>query len=132
MTFIDDRVPMVCIDCNHEFLAQGAWQTRCRTCYAWYRRFIVGEPAPTPAAMRARIAQLEAEIADLLRQLEAARAEAAHWRQRAQHPPRPRTAKLRIPREHWRRLVQLAHPDRHGNSEAATEATRWLLENRPP
>ncbi len=36
-----------------------------------------------------------------------------------------------IPPEQWRRLVQLAHPDRHGNSTAAVEATRWLLENRP-
>ena len=29
------------------------------------------------------------------------------------------------------RLVQLAHPDKHGGSPAAIEATRWLLENRP-
>ena len=36
-----------------------------------------------------------------------------------------------IPPEQWRRLVQLAHPDRHENSVAAQEATRWLLENRP-
>lgn len=36
-----------------------------------------------------------------------------------------------IPTEQWRRLVQLAHPDKHGNSLAAAEATRWLLENRP-
>lgn len=27
-----------------------------------------------------------------------------------------------------RRLIQLCHPDRHGNSEAANIATRWLLE----
>ena len=26
-----------------------------------------------------------------------------------------------------RRLIQLAHPDRHGNSEAANTATRYLL-----
>lgn len=36
-----------------------------------------------------------------------------------------------IPPEQWRRLVQLAHPDKHGGSVAAAEATRWLLENRP-
>ena len=35
-----------------------------------------------------------------------------------------------IPTEQWRRLVQLAHPDKHGGSAAAVEATRWLLENR--
>lgn len=36
-----------------------------------------------------------------------------------------------FPPEQWRRLVQLAHPDKHGGSVAAAEATRWLLENRP-
>ena len=27
-----------------------------------------------------------------------------------------------------RRLIQLCHPDKHGNSEAANTATRYLLE----
>lgn len=31
----------------------------------------------------------------------------------------------------WRRLVQLCHPDKHNGSKASTEATRWLMENRP-
>lgn len=29
--------------------------------------------------------------------------------------------------EHLPRLLQLCHPDRHGNSESATRATQWLL-----
>ena len=29
-----------------------------------------------------------------------------------------------------RRLIQLCHPDKHGNSEAATLATQWLLKLR--
>jgi len=33
--------------------------------------------------------------------------------------------------EIWRRLVQLCHPDKHNGSKASTEATRWLMENRP-
>lgn len=33
--------------------------------------------------------------------------------------------------EVWRRLVQLCHPDKHNGSKASTEATRWLMENRP-
>lgn len=36
-----------------------------------------------------------------------------------------------IPQEQWRRLVQLAHPDKHNGSAAATEAMKWLLEVRP-
>lgn len=36
-----------------------------------------------------------------------------------------------FPPDMWRWLVQLAHLDKHGDSPAATEATRWLMENRP-
>lgn len=36
-----------------------------------------------------------------------------------------------FPPDMWQRLVQLAHPDKHGDSLAALEATRWLMENRP-
>ncbi len=36
-----------------------------------------------------------------------------------------------IPADMWRRLVQLCHPDRHGNSEAANNATQWLNKVRP-
>ena len=40
-------------------------------------------------------------------------------------------SKAVIPADQWRRLVQLTHPDRHAGSLAATEVTRWLMENRP-
>jgi len=29
-----------------------------------------------------------------------------------------------------KRLIQLCHPDRHGNSEASNTATQWLLQQR--
>lgn len=44
---------------------------------------------------------------------------------------KPAEPELSVSAEMWRRFLQLCHPDRHGNSPAATEATRWLLENRP-
>jgi hypothetical protein len=37
-----------------------------------------------------------------------------------------------MPLEIWRRLVQLAHPDKHGGSEAAEAATVWLNRHKPP
>jgi len=37
-----------------------------------------------------------------------------------------------MPTNVWRRLVQLTHPDKHGGSDAANDATQWLLKNRPP
>ena len=39
-------------------------------------------------------------------------------------------ARTAIPADMLRRLLQLAHPDRHGGSEASQIATRWLLEQR--
>jgi len=38
---------------------------------------------------------------------------------------------ISIPQDHWRRLVQLVHPDKHNNSKASTEAMQWLLKNKP-
>jgi len=35
-----------------------------------------------------------------------------------------------IPPAMLKRLIRLCHPDKHGNSETANEATRWLLEQR--
>ena len=35
-----------------------------------------------------------------------------------------------IPADVLRRLIGLCHPDRHANSQAANDATRWLLEQR--
>jgi hypothetical protein len=40
------------------------------------------------------------------------------------------TAPPLIDADMLRRLIQLAHPDRHGGSEAARIATAWLLEQR--
>lgn len=36
-----------------------------------------------------------------------------------------------MPKEVWRRLLQLCHPDKHSNAEAATAATQWLNANKP-
>lgn len=36
-----------------------------------------------------------------------------------------------MPKEVWRRLLQLCHPDKHSNAESATLATQWLNANKP-
>lgn len=36
-----------------------------------------------------------------------------------------------MPKDVWRRLLQLCHPDKHQNAEAATAATQWLNANKP-
>lgn len=40
------------------------------------------------------------------------------------------TAPQPIPEDKLRLLIQLAHPDKHGGSRAATEITSWLLSLR--
>lgn len=41
------------------------------------------------------------------------------------------TGSSNMTKETWRRLLQLCHPDKHSNSEAATLATQWLNKNKP-
>lgn len=36
-----------------------------------------------------------------------------------------------MPMDIWRRLMQLAHPDKHDGSAVSIEATRWLIDNKP-
>ena len=49
-----------------------------------------------------------------------------YWRRRAEEAP-PSAA---IPPDKLKVLIQLTHPDRHGNSQAANDATVWLLSLR--
>ena len=97
----------ICVSCGDTFNARGAWQTLCATCFAARRRIDF-------EAVRAERDEALALLRALRRELE-------------RRPPA-----LAMPSDQWRRLVQLCHPDRHGGSDAATAATRWLLENRPP
>lgn len=88
---------------------------------------------------------LAAELDEVRTALERERTSAIYWQRQAEElqagKPDRHEALLRelsqlsrrpaFPPDMWRRLVQLAHPDKHGDSPAAAEATRWLLENRP-
>ncbi len=119
MTDDDDRIDMTCCDCGRHFLALGEWQVRCRVCYARFKDGL--PPLATLAALQAENARLRAELA-------AVQAELAQARQRKPRAPR---ATRPIPREQWRRLMMLVHPDKHAGSEAAVKAAQWLNEVRP-
>lgn len=41
-----------------------------------------------------------------------------------------RPIKASIPEPMFRKLLMLCHPDKHNNSETATEVTRWLIAER--
>ena len=84
--------------------------------------------------------ELAAELDKVRDELKRKRTLTAFWREQAAGVKSPWQEKAEsllrrlsagaIPPEQWRRLVQLAHPDKHDGSAAAVEATRWLLENR--
>jgi hypothetical protein len=100
-------VAVVCTDCGKSFYVapEHSWKSVCRFCYKHELR------------ASDEVARLAAENARLRRDLEAARL--------------GKRMPLGFDRARWRQLVQLAHPDRHKGSAAATDATRWLLTVRP-
>ena len=125
-----DRIPMTCCDCGREFLALGEWQVRCRTCYA---RFKAG---PDLASLKTAIANMQADLAALQAENDQLRADLdAIRRDRDRLRVEAMRAKLQatpaIPRDQWRRLMLLVHPDKHGNSPASVKAAQWLNEVRP-
>ena len=119
MTHADTLERATCEECGDTFIrAPGeSWKRLCLSCWK-----------ATPAAKKAardKLAQLTAELAEV-------RAERDRLRLRvlALELDGQRAKPEGIPPEMLRRLVRLCHPDRHGGSEAANEATAWLLAQR--
>ena len=100
-------------------MALGEWQVRCRTCYV---RFKDGLPP------LATLAALQAEMPSCAPSRWPC---GPNWRKSAERKSRAPRATRPIPREQWRRLMMLVHPDKHGGSEAAVRAAQWLNQVRP-
>ena len=131
-----------CCDCHQQFEVEEAkaWATRCLPCWIalqdrqgkrkvealqaevdYWRNRANGGPDNT------------ATIDELQRKLDRAQSEIIRLQlalMTTRNQPQSRYACPAIPADMLRRLIQLTHPDRHGNSEASTKATRWLLEQR--
>jgi hypothetical protein len=115
-----------CKDCGLHFerAADEAWKVRCIPCFKkskraeslpadsyWPDRATAAESLA--ATLQSKVAHLEITVSNLIGQ------------SLRQPPP------SRIDRElaeHWRALVQLVHPDKHGGSPGATRLTQWLNE----
>lgn len=115
----DTLAHATCEECGDPFTrAPGeSWKRRCLSCWK-------ASPAAKKAA-RDKLAQLTAELAEV-------RAERDRLRLRvlALELDGQRAKPEGIPPEMLRRLVRLCHPDRHGQSKAANQATAWLLAQR--
>lgn len=119
MTHADTLANATCEECGDTFTrAPGeSWKRLCLPCWK-----------ASPAARKAapdRLAQLTAELAE-------ARTERDRLRLRvlALELDAQRNQAADIPPDMLRRLVRLCHPDRHDGSEAANQATAWLLAQR--
>lgn len=102
-----------CTNCGSSFTRKSDedWKRLCFRC--WQK-----SKATTPTF---------GESANQLRhELYIALEEAAHLRRMLMQAER-RSA---IPPDMLKRLLSLAHPDKHGGSRIATEATQWLLAQR--
>lgn len=136
-----------CAGCGARFVGWN-WHNRCRDCY----RSSGSNPDQTRLGPDKELKRIKAELEtarmELARQqrlseqaaaklLELERAGAATKTERDQWKRRYYAVLARsggtrpaIPPDILRRLLWLCHPDRHGNDEAATVATAWLLAQR--
>lgn len=145
-----------CIDCSARFEVRYGYETRCWECYKEYsakhsnhqrynydpscgarqRRYTssFNNDAEIIRLLRVDLMRAKREITLLTGMLES---------ERRNRPRRDKTdffnsfdsfvsggKKPQVPQEKIQQLIRLCHPDKHQNSELATELTRWLLDMR--
>lgn len=126
---------VVCANCGAAFQrgADEAWKTLCLPCF---KRGKDSERQAQLKQAEARALAAENEAANLRAHLRQAHAEIQHFFDMAMQ----RQAEIQALQTHSKmadelreqlpRLLLCCHPDRHGNSPAATKATQYLLRLR--
>lgn len=137
-------------ECGAPFLRDEPWKKLCILCQ---RAAKTAEPKPANIDIADKVAQLRRELQDakgmisllkkalgtrtdtaemtkLRRELQAARGTIAALEHTLSLDKNRPASALMIPAEQMKRLLQLCHPDKHDGSQAANEATRWLLSLR--
>ena len=121
-----------CRDCGTVFFreADETWKTRCVPCFKKSKR---AEPVAIDSNWIDRAAAAENKVAALQSQVQQLQNQLAQQqttiRILTNRPAATATTRLdRELAEHWRSLLQLVHPDKHGGSQGATRMTQWLNE----
>lgn len=114
MTHDDTLEHATCEACGDVFTrAPGeGWKRLCLPCWKRSKQSSAPSLGETPAQLRHELHEALEEAARLRRRL----MEAEH--------------RTTIPPDMLKRLIALAHPDKHYGSRIATEATQWLLKQR--
>lgn len=125
----------LCSDCGKGFFREEGetWKTLCIPCF---KRGKDSERQAELEQANSRALAAETEAANLRGQLRQAHAEARHFFEMAMERQaeicalRERATIADDLHEHLPRLLLCCHPDKHGNSRAATLATQYLLQLR--
>ncbi len=114
-----------CVDCGAPFRreADETWRKRCIPCYKKSKP--PTERIPTDSYWRDRATVAEQKVESAVRQYAALLQEVHRLSGNASRNGIDRELAEQLPR-----LLLVCHPDRHGNSEASTKATQWLLSVR--
>ncbi len=104
-----------CPDCGNSYWRDVPWKKRCLSC--WQKAKNSTSRTAVDSAAEVENRRLRAEAAMLRSEVRTLRSVIA-------------IRAASIPADMLVRLIRLCHPDRHGNSNAATLATQWLLEQR--
>ena len=139
-----------CVSCGSKFIGLS-WHRHCHACYRYTKTDPDTPRRDLDAELRLTKAELEMLRGELTRERQANSAVAERlaslestcthlteqrdtWMERyyQSQAAAPASSKqvAAIPLPILRRLLLLCHPDRHGNSEAATIVTAWLLAQR--
>ena len=103
-----------CSNCGSSFIRKSdeSWKTLCYACWKRSKQSSSPSLGETPAQLRHELHIALEEAARLRRMLIKAE------------------RKDSIPPDVLKKLLHLAHPDKHGGSKIANEATQWLLSQR--
>ena len=100
-----------CPQCGSDFYQDAPWKKICLSCWQENKRREQFRQSQEMHALISQIYELQDENERLRMWLEA-----------------PKTTGIEDELFGWlRRLISLTHPDKHGGSEVAKEATIWLL-----
>jgi predicted nucleic acid-binding Zn-ribbon protein len=114
-----------CIECGAGFHREEDedWKTRCITCFKKSKRPV--EPVAADSHWRDRALRAEKQMAELQKQVINQAGMIFSMQQAQRQSNLDKELAEQLPR-----LLLVCHPDKHGNSQAATKVTQWLLDVR--
>ena len=105
-----------CAECGDRYQTDFSWSTMCKECYI--------------ESKKKERNDLEDRLRYCREQASQFREQARQWQERAESAEAQIKAMKGLDADMLRRLIQLAHPDKHGNSESSKIATQWLIKAR--